>query len=86
MAAKVFDPLPISVIEEICARFKLKHLSHSNLDLARNDLALWVLRYLYKVYDPGNAAISAALRSKFPAFQSPAWAIPILILPRLSLI
>ena len=57
MAAKVHDPLPVSVIEEICKRFGLKHLSHSNLDLARNDLGLWVLRYLYKVYDPGNAAM-----------------------------
>jgi|TARA_R110000822_G_scaffold53516_2_gene138011 hypothetical protein len=39
-------------------RFGLKHLSHSNLDLARNDLGLWVMRYLYKVYDPANAAMA----------------------------
>tara|TARA_B100000029_G_scaffold374614_1_gene368917 strand:+ start:629 stop:1414 length:786 start_codon:yes stop_codon:yes gene_type:complete len=57
MAAKVNEPLPVSVIEEIAERFKIKHFSHSSLDLARNDLGLWALRYLFKVYDPGNAAM-----------------------------
>ena len=57
MAAKVNEPLPVSVIEEIAERFNIKHFSHSSLDLARNDLGLWVLRYLFKVYDPGNAAM-----------------------------
>jgi len=38
--------------------FAIKHLSHSNIDLARNDLGLWVLRYVYKVYDPANAAMA----------------------------
>ena len=51
------EPLPASTIEEIAKRFGLRHFSHSSLDLARNDLGLWVLRYLFKVYDPGNAAM-----------------------------
>ena len=51
------EPLPVSVIEDIAKRFGLRHFSHSSLDLARNDLGLWVLRYLFKVYDPGNAAM-----------------------------
>ena len=49
--------LPASTIEEIAKRFGLRHFSHSSLDLARNDLGLWALRYLFKVYDPGNAAM-----------------------------
>ena len=57
MAARVNEPLPVSVIEDIAKRFGLRHFSHSSLDLARNDLGLWVLRYLFKVYDPGNAAM-----------------------------
>jgi hypothetical protein len=57
MAAKVNETLPVSVIEDIAKRFGLRHFSHSSLDLARNDLGLWVLRYLFKVYDPGNAAM-----------------------------
>ena len=36
----------------------IKHLSHSNIDLARNDLGLWVLRYIFKIYDPANAAMA----------------------------
>ncbi len=51
------EPLPASTIEDIAKRFALRHFSHSSLDLARNDLGLWVLRYLFKVYDPGNAAM-----------------------------
>lgn len=46
------------------ARFGLKHVSHSNLDLARNDIALWTLRYLFKVYDPGNAAMARGQASE----------------------
>ena len=42
----------------IFARWGIQHLSHSSIDLARNDLALWVLRYIYKVYDPANAAMA----------------------------
>ena len=38
-------------------RFGIKHLSHSNLELARQEPALWVLRYLYKIYDPSNCAM-----------------------------
>ena len=57
MAAQVNASLPVSTIEDIAKRFGLRHFSHSNLDLARNDLGLWVLRYLFKVYDPGNAAM-----------------------------
>ena len=53
----VNEPLPVSVIEDIAKRFKLRHFSHSNLDLARNDLGLWVMRYLFKIYDPTNAAM-----------------------------
>ena len=55
MAAKVNEPLPVSVIEEIAERFNIKHFSHSSLDLARNDLGLWTLRYGFKIYDPSNA-------------------------------
>ena len=53
----VAEPLPVSTIEDIAKRFSLRHFSHSSLDLARNDLGLWALRYLFKVYDPGNAAM-----------------------------
>lgn len=40
------------------ARFGLKHVSHSNLDLARNEPALWVMKYLYRFFEPGNAAMA----------------------------
>lgn len=53
----VAEPLPVSTIEDIAKRFSLRHFSHSSLDLARNDLGLWALRYLFKVYDPCNAAM-----------------------------
>lgn len=39
------------------SKFGIKHLSHSSLDLARHELPLWVLRYLYKVYGPSNCAM-----------------------------
>ena len=57
MAAKVNEPLPVSVIEDIAKRFKLRHFSHSSLDLARNDLGLWTMRYPFRIYDPTNAAM-----------------------------
>ena len=53
----VNEPLPVSTIEDIAKRFGLRHFSHSSLDLARNDLGLWVMRYLFKIYDPTNAAM-----------------------------
>tara|TARA_R110000787_G_scaffold89802_7_gene189988 strand:- start:2304 stop:3041 length:738 start_codon:yes stop_codon:yes gene_type:complete len=36
----------------------VKHVSHSSIDLARNDLGLWVARYVYKLYDPANPAMA----------------------------
>ena len=39
----------------------IRHLSHSSIDLARICLALWVLRYLFGVRDPANAAMARGL-------------------------
>jgi len=36
----------------------VKHVSHSSLELARNDLALWVARYAHKIFEPANAAMA----------------------------
>ena len=38
-------------------KFGIKHLSPSSTDLARNDMGLWVLRYLFKEYEPANMAM-----------------------------
>ena len=57
MAAQVNASLPVSTIEDIAKRFGLRHFSHSSLDLARNDLGLWTLRYPFRIYDPTNAAM-----------------------------
>ena len=39
----------------------IRHLSHSSIDLARVDVALWTLRYLFGVRDPANAAMARGL-------------------------
>ena len=39
----------------------IRHLSHSSIDLARVDISLWVLRYLFGVRDPVNAAMARGL-------------------------
>ena len=54
-------PVVAVFIEEhmnVFENWNIKHLSHSNIDLARNDLGLWVLRYIFKVYDSPNAAMA----------------------------
>jgi hypothetical protein len=45
-------------MNEIFKHWGIKHLSHSNIDLARNDLGLWVLRYIFRIYDQANAAMA----------------------------
>jgi len=39
----------------------IRHLSHSSIDLARVDVGLWVLRYLFSVRDPANAAMARGI-------------------------
>jgi hypothetical protein len=39
----------------------MRWLSHSSLDLARVDLGLWSMRYLFGVRDPANAAMARGL-------------------------